>query len=1275
MANHDQETPEIQLFLESAEEAKRIYDWQNACESYEKAITILPEDNPKQSAHLYFMMAESYYFASYCAKTFEDSVSLIKLSAKSYKKSAQFHQSIADEARVLICSAMVDFIDALLSQNIQVFNSKYIEVSKYLKKAVNIYAQTGNKPEYARALVLQFYISSFSVSIASKHEDVLIAFEKVKPLLQKSWDLLKETSGVQNHIQLFHFIWGNVFWMIGASYNLPVKYWSKEVYWLEKIAEELSEILKDSDNDLLLAMSYLMNAHIKWYLTRVISESDKEVERRKAFRQCVKYVDKGLLHAQKTGLNFIFSNFHFGRATSLLWGQLTVDLKQIITDLDLCVKYEKLQPHIFLRINSISSGNTYTELAHRAFFPLNDRIKFTQKSIEISETVLLETKSGESAQLIPQWAQLYAGMCLNYVHLAEFTSETTEQEKFIEKALNEAEKVKDIASNFKGGGNQSYSYYAIWVAYKSLADLEVDLNKKIDLLNLAVDAAESFLENPVSAVTGIFSARFRLGDLYQEIGILSNDEAMQKKAYMTFLEALEDSKEREYPYMVASAHQRIAMVEEIMGDHVSSAEHYIKSKNAYKGALPNISNEKMIKKVEELCEYTHAWHLIELARDCHDQEEFLRAKNNYEQSATLLKDLPTYYFESAYYSAWAKLEEAIQSSKKEIHAEAAKQFKTASEAFNKAIMTLNDAKKATLNSKENDRISKLEKAARLRKNYSYAMASIEKGKSLGKEGKKIQAAKEYHKSVITFEEICASYELDSGKEEYLARLKLSQALEKLELAENENDPEGFRAASVFFEAASSMFPEKRMRMISSGNSAFCKAMEHGCRFDKAEDINTKSELYSVTKKNLRNAASFYEKGNMVGGSEWALATSTYFDGAWHLIKADEIIELEDRKKLLQIASGYLKSAAKLFGRAGYAYKEEEILSHVKMVDEESKILVSAMGTIVKPDISQNISGHISPSLPEESSSPTSISEMRRYSQQAESSEELKNKKRYELLYHDLLEQYPQVQKGKCRVGIAQIGSLEDFFEEKTNGLFGLAENRLSDVRLKIKGMIEKAHDNKVDILLFPEMTIDLNYEELLNDVNELAKKYDMYIVPGSYHDLETGTNVCRVIGPEGILWEQKKHIPAIIGFGGRKIEENINTGSIKKVTICNTRFGRIAIAICRDFLDMDLRVELKNFPIPVDIILNPALTPVTVDFEAAHFEARRSVYAYCFFCNFAAFGNSLVHSPEKDRTKMMIPPQEENLIYKDIDLFNLRSERKKWEKIRDKEVRFIQSTR
>jgi predicted amidohydrolase len=280
---------------------------------------------------------------------------------------------------------------------------------------------------------------------------------------------------------------------------------------------------------------------------------------------------------------------------------------------------------------------------------------------------------------------------------------------------------------------------------------------------------------------------------------------------------------------------------------------------------------------------------------------------------------------------------------------------------------------------------------------------------------------------------------------------------------------------------------------------------------------------------------------------------------------------------------------------------------------------------------------------------------------------------------DLLKEHPQPPRNESRVAVAQIGLstsgdvLGEFYEEKAPGLFGLRQDKVEIVRSKVRTMIEDAHEKKVDILLFPELTIDLAYNELMEDVTSLAKEYEMYIIPGSYHDQQTKRNISLVIGPEGILWRQEKHIPATIQHEGKRFTEGIDTDiPPRKTIICNTKYGRIAIMICRDFLDMDLRVELKNFEPPVDLVFNPAFTPVTADFRAAHFDARRSIYTYCFFANVAEFGDSFIYTPEKERVERNIPGKTEGLIYKDVDIFSLRSERKKWEK---EQKRFIQSTR
>ncbi|NIO36422.1 hypothetical protein GTO27_01820, partial [Candidatus Bathyarchaeota archaeon] len=216
-------------------------------------------------------------------------------------------------------------------------------------------------------------------------------------------------------------------------------------------------------------------------------------------------------------------------------------------------------------------------------------------------------------------------------------------------------------------------------------------------------------------------------------------------------------------------------------------------------------------------------------------------------------------------------------------------------------------------------------------------------------------------------------------------------------------------------------------------------------------------------------------------------------------------------------------------------------------------------------------------------------------------------RKFKLVYNNLLKEKHKTPLGACRVGIAQVGLsqggnfLEEFYFESAPGIFNLQERKAELIKNRVIELVEEAAENNVNILLFPELSIDLSYQSLHQMMLDLASQHEMYIVPGSFHNPQTAKNVSNVFAPEGILWEQEKHIPAIIHFTGKKIEEGINVETDpQQIIVSDTEYGRIAIVICRDFLDLDLRVELKNSEPPIDIILNPAFTPVTADFQAAH---------------------------------------------------------------------------
>ncbi|MFX0005076.1 MAG: nitrilase-related carbon-nitrogen hydrolase, partial [Candidatus Hermodarchaeota archaeon] len=820
-------------------------------------------------------------------------------------------------------------------------------------------------------------------------------------------------------------------------------------------------------------------------------------------------------------------------------------------------------------------------------------------------------------------------------------------------------------------------------SFKTLADIAQNKENRIEMLRSAVDAADNYLDHPVESRTGFIAAKIRLGLLYEELGIISMENSDLTRAEGVFLKVIEESLNKGYISYAAASHEYIARIEDRLGNHKASAEHYDKAQKGYQKSLSFVEYKPLKDRIYEKKDYSLAWKLIENAKAYHKKEDHLKAKKYYEEANKILSGLSKYNYEAHYYFAWMLLEEAELLSKQENHSKAIDQYKQTKMNFYEAITILESALKKTKEKLETKRIKKLTKVARVRMEYCSAKINLEKARVLEKQGDNLAAAENFATAASIFKNLCKVFKIESERIELKAIYFLCQAWETMALAEKYEDKLRFSQASDLFKDASGIFIDSKLKLLASGNSSFCKALELGCKFDKSLEMEFKEELYPKVKMLLRDAASSYRKGGFVSGADWALATSTYFDATWHIIKSDMVMSLEEKKNLLEIASELLKSVSELFEKAGYEHKQKEVLERLKTLKTEDRIIVSALNTIKKPSISSSTLGIIAPACSLETSSSSKLSEIRQFTE-GETRFTNKNggKKKYELIYRDLFKEYAKIQKNICRAAIAQIGLSEsgnfvsEFFEMRPTGLISLQEEKIEEIVLKVKNLVEFANENKVNLLLFPEMAIDLNYPEMLELISKYAKLYNMYIIPGSFHDHETKRNISIVFSPDGILWEQEKHIPASIRLGRKQVKEMIDVSSFpRKTIICNTEYGRIAIIICRDFLDMDLRVELKNFEPPIDIILNPAFTPVTADFKAAHFDARRSIYAYCFFANVAEFGDSLIYTPEKDRTERKIPPKEEGLIYKDIDLFKLRSERKKWEKKQMKDVQFIQSTR
>ena len=1268
------------VLLEKAKVEEKGYNWIEAAKLYEQAAKFyLDNKMVKIAADTYKKLGYAYSRATWTAEEAEEYVERNKLTANAYKNAANLYKKTKNRAEELECLAEASIASGNIADSVTEAKESFDKSLKIFIESSEFYSNKDDQESVARTLSRASIASWFLVSFCSERLEIDQVLQKAREISEKAWKISKEVGNIQSLAESLLTV-GAIGFI--DSFIVPFR-WSegwKEYFRKSLLMCDESLMLADGYNDSRVLGAIYATAG-RCYGFFGVQFIEDERKQREIIDKGIAFCEKGLIYAKDAkDKQLILWSLFWLDWWALIGGRFEYLLKRIFDDLHKIAELGK----IYVGLYSLWRFYTnflpticYANFAQKSFFTPVQRKSYAEKGI------IYAKESLKVSSYSPFFAWPYQMLTWSYSQLISRATTKNERDEHAQNMLECAKQAAKISENFEGGLSRAAGYSSLYRSYKTLADITDNKEEKIKMLMATIDAQKKYIRHAMEGRTGLLAAQIRLGFLYEELGIITGEINPLMQAKEAFISVVKESLEKGYYSYAAATHEYIAHIEDRMGNYTTSAQHYENAQESHTESLKIIKYKPLKDRVKEKIDYTCAWKLIELAKDYHKKEDHLKAKENYEKACEILKELPNYNYEAPYYFAWVSQEVGERLSKQEKHEEAIKSYEKTKKSFENAIVMLEKVFKQSKDKIGRSRIEKLKKVAMIRINYCSARINIEEARILEKQGNHQSSATKFASAASQFREVCSYFKIEREREELEAVYYLCRAWESMELAENYEDPNKFTEASELFTKASNLFFSNKMKSLASGNSTFCKALEYGCKFDESPESKVKAELYPKIKVMLRKATSSYRKGGFENGADWALATSTYFDAAWHLIRADEEMRLDEKKKLLEVGSGFLKSASELFNKAGYEHKEKEILELIDMIEKEEKILVSALNTIKEPSISRSTVGFGAPACPVETSLSPRISEAKQLTEESSRViEERAAKKKYKLIYRDLFKVYPRIQRRECRVAIAQIGLsntgdiLSEFYEEKATGLLNLREDKVKIIRSNVKSMIKIANTKGINILLFPEMTIDLNYGQLLEDISNLAKIYGMYIIPGSYHDQETKRNLSVVIGPDGILWEQEKHIPAIIHLEGKKFKERIDVGTLpRKTIICNTEFGRIAIIICRDFLDMDLRVELKNFEPPVDIILNPAFTPVTADFKAAHFDARRSIYAYCFFANVAEFGNSLIYTPEKERIERRILPKEEDLIYKDIDLFKLRSERKKWEKEQNKERKFIQSTR
>ncbi len=238
--------------------------------------------------------------------------------------------------------------------------------------------------------------------------------------------------------------------------------------------------------------------------------------------------------------------------------------------------------------------------------------------------------------------------------------------------------------------------------------------------------------------------------------------------------------------------------------------------------------------------------------------------------------------------------------------------------------------------------------------------------------------------------------------------------------------------------------------------------------------------------------------------------------------------------------------------------------------------------------------------------------------------------------------------------------------------------------------IEKAKKKKAELIIFPELSLtgytlmDLVHEvglipsrdAVFSQLKALSRGID--IVVGFVEEKEKGLfyNASAYLSRGKILHVHRKVFLPTYGM----FEEAKFFAQGKNFRSFPTRFGRVGLMICRDFLSTGAGYLLLADGADIITIISAAPGRGTTDkqeFATSHmWELMGEAVSFfstsfVLYCNRVGFedgkvfaGGSFVYSPA-GKLLVRASPIEEELVFVDLDLEEIRSARKKWTFRRD----------
>lgn len=754
-----------------------------------------------------------------------------------------------------------------------------VEAIEYGEKAIRALSDAGDDYELARAY--------YTVSDFLTGPEIYESIEKQEKMSQKALIYAEKALEISEKIDDPFLISGSCLAIATSTMEYKGDYGTSLEY-----RERALALGKKVNDNLLIARTSDILAYNVWW--KAIMEEDPD-KRKTRFNQAIQYTRDAITHYQLTSF-----------------------------------------PHTCY----IAEGEYIWDLAEDEI-NLEKKKMLLEKAVEVLRRDLDHAKhSGIPSNVLTRSHPLSKTL----FSLSTLETRTIEKRKLLAEAAKLREETVAISQRLS-----PFDYWNRGVMYDYLAEIkaeqaknETDRQREIELVKNAV----SDMENCVKLCTRaratqrtmlsdrLAFSKYSFGGILNQLYLLTGEEEHLEKAITMFEEAVQVWEKTDRRSNVAEAHWHLARLYDDLDNFSKAIREFASASKGYKLAADKLPQLKTF--YTDYATYMQAWSEIERAKQQHAEKQYGLAKEHYENVANLHKSTERWSYLSLNYSAWARVEEAEDLSRKEQTQEARNLFQQAANLFLESKEAIRENLEKLPSGDESEMATKLSEVSDSRHEYCLGRMALEEAKILDRQGNHAASSGKYAEAAERLQSAIATMVDESDRQEVKPIVDLCQAWQMMKKAEAETSPAFYLEASTLFERAKEHSFDEKTKALALGHSSFCKALEAGTRFEATRDPT----LHQAAIRHLESASNYYIRASYPVASEYAKATERLFDAYIYIHNAKT--ETDPRKKAqnYQMAEKLLQTSAGSYMKAKHPEKSKEIMRLLENIKEERELAIS-----------------------------------------------------------------------------------------------------------------------------------------------------------------------------------------------------------------------------------------------------------------------------------------------------------------------------------------------